>query len=58
MPPLSDDAVIEILDFLYQIIHRFESQYFDQIHRYYHEQSPQNPSNHDDHDSLRDEPPF
>lgn len=58
LPPLSDDAVIEILDFLYEIINRFESHYFDQIHRYYHQQSPQNPINNDDRDTLSDEPPF
>lgn len=39
LPPLSDQAVIDILEFLHHALARFESRYFDQITRYYFERS-------------------
>ena len=42
LPPLSDQAAVEILDFLHVVLDRFESQYGDQIHRYYDDHSQHN----------------
>ena len=33
---LSDEAVAQLLECLYQIAHALESQYAAQLHRYYH----------------------
>lgn len=35
LPPLSDSAAVEILDFPHELVFRFEAQYIDQIHRFY-----------------------
>jgi len=35
MPPLSDDAVVQIQDFLHHVLDLFEARYGDQIHRFY-----------------------
>jgi hypothetical protein len=35
LPPLSDQAAVEILDFLHELVFRFEGQYFGQIHRFH-----------------------
>lgn len=35
LPPLSDQAAVDILEFLHDAVARFESRYVDQIHRYY-----------------------
>lgn len=35
MPPLSDDAVVQIHDFIHHVLDRFEARYGDQIHRFY-----------------------
>ena len=35
LPPLSDQAAVDILEFLHDAVARFESRYFHQIHRYY-----------------------
>jgi len=40
--PLSDEAVVEILDFLQVFTTNFEIRYGGQIHRYYDERSRQN----------------
>jgi hypothetical protein len=42
LPPLSDEAAVEVLDFLHDLIDRFESQYASQILRYYDERSQHN----------------
>ena len=39
LPPLSDDAVVQIHDFLYGLLDLFEARYGDQIHRCYDELS-------------------
>lgn len=40
--PLSDEAAVEILDFLQVFMADFESRYSDQIRRYYDERSRHN----------------
>ena len=35
MPRLSDDAVVQIHDFIHHILDLFEARYGDQIHRFY-----------------------
>jgi hypothetical protein len=35
MPRLSDDAVVQIHDFLHHVFDLFEARYGDQIHRFY-----------------------
>ena len=42
LPPLSDKATVEILDFLHELLDLFESHYGDQIHRYYDDRSQHN----------------
>ena len=39
LPQLSDDAVVQIHDFIYHFLGLFEAGYSDQIHRYYAELS-------------------
>lgn len=39
-PPLSDEAAIEILDFLYALITDFEGAYGEQIRRHYQYHAP------------------
>ena len=39
LPQLSDDAVVQIHDFIYDFLNLFEARYGDQIHRYYDELS-------------------
>lgn len=57
MPRLSDDAVVQIHDFIGHFLDLFEARYGDQIHRYYEDRSahnmlePEPPSSSDD-------PPF
>lgn len=38
LPHLSDEAAVEVLDFLHELVFRFEAHYCGQIHRYYDEQ--------------------
>jgi len=38
LPHLSDSAAVEVLDFLHELIFRFEAHYAGQIHRYYEQQ--------------------
>ena len=59
LPPLSDEAAVEIRDFLYDFIECFESHYGAKIHRFYRDQSAQNvvqyhPAAH----APDDDPPF
>jgi len=35
MPRLSDDAIVQIHDFLHHVLDLFEARYGDQIHRFY-----------------------
>ena len=49
LPPLSDEAVVEILDFLHEILTVFESRYGGQIHHYYEERSRHNLIEPDQH---------
>jgi hypothetical protein len=46
LPPLSDSSAVEILDFLHELIFRFEAHYSAQIHRFY-----------DQHRDVRVSPP-
>ena len=39
MPRLNDDAVIQIHDFIHQVLDLFEARYGDQIHRFYQDLS-------------------
>jgi hypothetical protein len=39
LPPISDEAVVEIKDFLYDFIELFEAHYGAQIHRFYEDRS-------------------
>ena len=38
LPPLSDSAAVEILDFLYEGVFRFEAHYDPQVRRFYDQQ--------------------
>lgn len=42
LPQLSDQAVVEILDFLQVVTNNFENQYCNQIRRYYDARSRHN----------------
>jgi hypothetical protein len=39
LPQLSDDAAVQIHDFIYFCLDLFEARYGDQIHRYYQDRS-------------------
>ena len=57
LPALTDEAAVKILDFLHELLVRFESRYAGQIHRYYDDRSRHNliePAHH----ALTDDPPF
>ena len=56
LPPLSDDAAVEILDFLHAIVLRFEAHYGGEIHRYYEQRSRHNLIEPDPSEPL--DPPF
>lgn len=38
LPPLSDSSAVEILDFLHELVFRFEAHYAGQIHLFYDQQ--------------------
>lgn len=57
LPSLSDDAVVEIQDFLYEIIQLFEAHYGDQIHRFYEDRSFDNLVHPDPHTRPPDDDP-
>ena len=38
LPPLSDTSAVQILDFLHELVFRFEAHYGGQIHRFYEQQ--------------------
>ena len=56
LPHLSDAAAVAILDFMHDIVLRFESHYCGQIHRYYEQRSCHNIIQH--HPSEQTDPPF
>jgi len=57
LPPLSDEAVVEIHDFLHHVLTTFESRYGDQIYRYYDDRSQHNLIE-TDQNLPADDPPF
>lgn len=59
LPSISDEAVVEIHDFLYQFLDLFERRYGAQIHRFYDERQFDN-FVHRDPPVVRpeDDPPF
>lgn len=57
LPRLSDDAVVQIHDFIYHVLDLFEARYGDQIHRYYDERSAHNMIQSDPPPNT-DDPPF
>ena len=57
LPRLSDDAVIQIHDFIHHFLDLFEARYGDQIHRYYNDRSSHNMIRPDPLPST-DDPPF
>ena len=57
MPQLSDDAVVQIHDFIGHFLDLFEARYGDQIHRYYEDRSVHNMICADTLPSM-DDPPF
>ena len=42
LPPLSDQGVVDMLEFLHEAVECFESRYYAQISRYYNERSRHN----------------
>ena len=57
LPRLSDDAVVQIHDFIHHLLDLFEARYGDQIHRYYDDRSAHNMIRPDPLPST-DDPPF
>ena len=57
LPSLTDEAAVQILDFLHTVIDLFESRYAHQIHRYYDDRSQHNLLQPEQH-MPTDDPPF
>lgn len=57
LPRLSDDAVVQIHDFIHHFLDLFEARYGDQIHRYHEERSAHNMIQYDPLPDT-DDPPF
>jgi hypothetical protein len=57
MPRLSDDAVIQIHDFIHHFLDLFEARYGDQIHRFYQDLCADSIVESDPNPNL-DDPPF
>ena len=57
MPRLSDDAVVQIHDFIHHVLDLFEARYGDQIHRFYADLCGDSPIDSDSGLNL-DDPPF
>jgi hypothetical protein len=57
MPRLSDDAVIQIHDFIHHVLDLFEARYGDQIHRFYQDLCADSMLESDPNLNL-DDPPF
>ena len=59
LPPISDEAVVEIYDFLSDFLRLFESHYGGQLHRFYEDRSFDNLVHPDPHNCPPDDdPPF
>lgn len=59
LPTLSDEAAVEIRDFLYEFLLLVESHYFAQIHRHYQNQFSSNLGQSSTHRQPSDDvPPF
>lgn len=59
LPPISDEAVVEIYDFLNDFLRLFESHYGAQIHRFYENRSFAKLVHHNPHTRpADDDPPF
>ncbi len=41
LPPLPDEAVVALMDFLHEIVFQFEGRYFGQLQRYYADRTPE-----------------
>ena len=57
LPALTDEAAVKIIDFLHEVLDRFEDRYGHQIHRYYDDHSQHNLMKPDPNRSTND-PPF
>ena len=57
MPRLSDQAVVQIHDFIGHFLDLFEARYGDQIHRYYEDRSAHNIVDQQPMADI-DDPPF
>lgn len=57
LPRLSDEAVIQIHDFIHHVLDLFEARYGDQIHRFYQDLSQDSLLGSGTHLNL-DDPPF
>lgn len=57
LPPLTDEAAVEILDFLHDLLTAFENRYCAQVRRYYRGPSRQNLIEPDRNRAAED-PPF
>lgn len=58
LPRLSDASAFEILDFLHELVFRFEARYAGQIHRY-HDQQRQDASSSQTTTAINhSDPPF
>ncbi len=57
LPRLSDDAVVQIHDFIGHFLDLFEARYGDQIHRYYDDRAAHNMIRPDP-PTITDDPPF
>jgi hypothetical protein len=58
LPPLCDEAVVEIQDFLTEVLQLFESHYGDQIHRFYEDRSFHNLVHPTPRTGPPEDPPF
>ena len=57
LPQLSDDAAVQIQDFIHHVLDLFEARYGDQIERYYDHRSQHNMMRPDTPETI-DDPPF
>jgi len=61
LPPLPDEAVAALMDFLHEIVFQFEGRYFGQLQRYYADHTPEHrqpPILSDDTPDFDDPLPF
>ena len=57
LPRLSDDAVVQVHDFMNHFLDLFEARYGDQIHRYYDDRAEHNMIGPEP-PPITDDPPF